>query len=263
MIQASCNNFEPAPLLYIWDHRSLSFSGNGQLAPHHHGAAELIVALDKPFESDLGQERRHTARSLLIPPNVRHQNSHRDHICPILYLDAEGRDYAQLTASMATIDGVYRDFTFESRAREVLKRILAEQPSADVCYDMIHRAIFCDTTAGRISLDPRIAAVLKIIRGDPLTNYSADVLAERVGLSTDRMLHLFSEQVGVPVRTYRAWYRLKLASKLRFEGRSLTEAAHQAGFTDSSHYTKTFRKYYGATPRDMLSHPARGAVFFG
>ncbi len=253
----------PRPILYLWDDRSLSFGGNSQLAPHHHGAAELIVALEKPFMSRLQNGQCVTTRSLLIPPNTQHQNIHQDPICPILYLDAEGKDYRLITSLLEQNAGVFQDLALEKRAGDIFRKIYREQPSAEECYELIQEALFDLRRPVRPLLDPRIGKIIAIIKDNLSENHSIEYLAAEIELSTDRLMHLFSAQVGIPLRKYRAWARLKEATKLYFAGNNLTTAAHAVGFADSAHYTKTFRKYFGTTPSDLLSKRKNLTVFFG
>jgi AraC family transcriptional regulator len=69
--------------------------------------------------------------------------------------------------------------------------------------------------------------------------------AAHVGLSTGRARHLFVEQTGLPFRTYLLWQRLTRAVELYSGGSSLTDAAHGAGFSDSAHLSRTFRRMFG------------------
>jgi AraC family transcriptional regulator len=69
--------------------------------------------------------------------------------------------------------------------------------------------------------------------------------AAHVGLSTGRARHLFVEQTGLPFRTYLLWQRLTKAVELFSDGATLTDAAHGAGFSDSAHLSRTFRRMFG------------------
>jgi len=71
--------------------------------------------------------------------------------------------------------------------------------------------------------------------------------AAHVGLSTGRARHLFVEETGLPFRTYLLWRRLMRATELFSSGSSLTDAAHGAGFSDSAHLSRTFRRMFGTT----------------
>lgn len=71
--------------------------------------------------------------------------------------------------------------------------------------------------------------------------------AAHVGLSSSRARHLFVESTGLPFRTYLLWLRLTKAVELFSSGVSLTDAAHGAGFSDSSHLSRTFRTMFGIT----------------
>lgn len=69
--------------------------------------------------------------------------------------------------------------------------------------------------------------------------------AAHVGLSSGRARHLFVENTGLSFRTYLLWLRLMKAVTLFSAGSSLTDAAHGAGFSDSSHLSRTFRRMFG------------------
>jgi AraC family transcriptional regulator len=70
-------------------------------------------------------------------------------------------------------------------------------------------------------------------------------VAAYVRLSPGRTRHLFVQQTGLPFRTYLLWLRLVRAVGLFASGTSLTEAAHGAGFSDSAHLSRTFRRMFG------------------
>lgn len=71
------------------------------------------------------------------------------------------------------------------------------------------------------------------------------------GLSASRLRHLFVEQTGLPFKTYLLWLRLTRAVESFAAGASLTQAAHQAGFSDSAHLSRTFRRMFGIPPASL------------
>lgn len=100
--------------------------------------------------------------------------------------------------------------------------------------------------------DPRI---LRVIERISVNNDEAlDDVAKAAGvyLSPSRLRHLFVEQTGLPFRTYVLWLKLVRALEIYSEGQSLTEAAHAAGFADSAHFSRTFRRTFGL-PATTLS----------
>jgi AraC family transcriptional regulator len=74
---------------------------------------------------------------------------------------------------------------------------------------------------------------------------SLEEAAAHVGLSSGRARHLFVESTGLPFRTYLLWLRLTKAVDLFSVGTPLTDAAHAAGFADSSHLSRTFKRMCG------------------
>lgn len=73
-------------------------------------------------------------------------------------------------------------------------------------------------------------------------------VAEAVHLSQSRLSHLFGECFGLPFRSYVLWERLRVAMGVLSRGVSLTVAAHEAGFADSAHLTRTVRRMMGQAP---------------
>ena len=69
--------------------------------------------------------------------------------------------------------------------------------------------------------------------------------ASHVCLSPSRASHLFVANTGLAFKTYLLWLRLRRAVALYAGGCSLTEAAHEAGFADSAHFSRTFRRTFG------------------
>lgn len=69
--------------------------------------------------------------------------------------------------------------------------------------------------------------------------------AKVVGLSSGRASHLFVDEAGIPFRTYVLWLRLVRAVEAHSDGMSLTGAAQEAGFADSAHFSRTFKRMFG------------------
>lgn len=96
---------------------------------------------------------------------------------------------------------------------------------------------------------PGVTAALDVLR-DALDQRPVRLrdVAAAVHLSESRLSHLFAQELGITFRAYVRWLRLLRATAAVAEGRSLTEAAHRAGFTDSSHLTRTCRRTFGGPP---------------
>ena len=71
-------------------------------------------------------------------------------------------------------------------------------------------------------------------------------------LSPSRFAHLFSESVGQPFRRYLLWRKLNRAMLAVGRGASLSQAAHEGGFSDSAHLTRTFIQMWGIPPSVMM-----------
>ncbi|WP_418121955.1 helix-turn-helix domain-containing protein [Variovorax sp. 160MFSha2.1] len=101
-------------------------------------------------------------------------------------------------------------------------------------------------------LDPRIDRVLQAIRAHAGQIALRD-LAAVACLSPDRLTHLFAEQVGVSVKRYALWTKVRRTVQQFTGQRSLTDVALVSGFTDAAHMSRTFQRYFGLPPSFLAS----------
>lgn len=100
-------------------------------------------------------------------------------------------------------------------------------------------------------LHPAVHQAVEIIHAQHQYAISADELASRVAMSTSRLLHLFRDQMGTPLRPHLEWLRLIDAFRRIADGESVTDAAAAGGFFDGPHLTRTSQKYFGVRPSDF------------
>jgi AraC-like DNA-binding protein len=211
----------------------------GATGRHAHHAVQLMVAeTELAVVDDRG--RAHRGRRLMIPPDTGHAITVGAHRAVALFVDPGSTLGAALNrrpgwsdGGNAVLDGVRPD---------------EREPRAAV-------AALADALAPEIRRLPapvehpsvlRARALLPAMIADGPVRVS-DVAA-RVGISTSRLTHVFTEQVGLPLRRYVLWLRIMTAIARVAEGGDLTHAAHAAGFADSAHLSRTCRATFGLAP---------------
>ncbi len=100
-------------------------------------------------------------------------------------------------------------------------------------------------------LDKRIEELLEYISSQPLEMLTVKDLSNRMYLSEGRLSHLFKVEMGISLSSYILHEKLKKALRLVFTGSSITDAALEAGFNNSSHFTRTVRDKLGMVPREI------------
>jgi AraC-like DNA-binding protein len=79
-------------------------------------------------------------------------------------------------------------------------------------------------------------------------------LSEQFGISKTKMKRLFKQMYGNSVYSYYQHYRIeKAAFLLKHMNTSVTETAHQLGFSNISHFGRLFKQQYGTTPKNYSS----------
>jgi AraC-like DNA-binding protein len=215
-----------------------------------------------------GDVRWHEGRLAVVPPYRSHRlASAARHVCDIL-IEPETIDAAGLEEPLrAVLQGEGMLDTAQPVLGGLLERLceahdhlaskLDPLPANDAAFDTF---VF-GTTLPKPALDPRVIAALEILKDDDALDASAQELADRTQLSFHRFLHLFSDEVGVPLRTFRSWKRARVWLKHVTEESNLTEVAHRIGYPDSAHFSRSVRQVFGLQPKDVIAGCRRLALY--
>jgi AraC-like DNA-binding protein len=93
--------------------------------------------------------------------------------------------------------------------------------------------------------EPRVAAMIRFIADHLDQQITLSAVSRHAALSPSRASHLFVQHTGLPLKTYILWRRVAHAVKIYGQGSNLTEAAYAAGFADSAHLSRAFRRMFG------------------
>ena len=228
------------PVMLVW--------GPGFVAAaHRHHCVQLLLALHGFLLVRGGRTQPwRKCGAVWIRPDATHQLDARGTTLLIGFVSAESDMGGALSER---IEGEIACVPARQVAR--WRAVLGRTPD-DACAErwlsefLVHRR-------RAVAIHPAVRRVLNRLQ-EPraaLDGLSLKTLAGIAGLSPSRFMHAFTESVGVPVRPYILWLRLQRAACDLMQGASVTSAAHRAGFSDSAHLTRTFRRMLGATPSEL------------
>ena len=81
---------------------------------------------------------------------------------------------------------------------------------------------------------------------------SLGILAKKYGYTPSHFSRIFNAYTGKSLTSYLGTLRAERAAELLSAGRSVTEAAAEAGFLSMRSFYRIFSDVHGATPRDYL-----------
>ncbi len=221
------------------------YSGpGGRAEPHRHLAVQLVRTRSDPFVVTLGVQRIE-AGAVLIPSGVPH-SLEADSPIDLVLIEPEG--------------------TLGSRLQEIAIRVKGQDlrglvppdafdPARVVEYLALEAPEPAPTrTMPSPAVEVAVAYIEQALDGRP----RLEEAAAKAHISSSRMTHLFSAEVGIPFRSYVLWARLRRMVLLVGEGNNLTQAAHGAGFSDSAHLSRVFRGHFGLSPSALLEMELSG-----
>jgi AraC-like DNA-binding protein len=239
-----------APLIYLSDRRAIFI---GQLPAARRtslASSRLILCLSGEMYYQLADDGPVQAcTSLLLPPGLSIAVDTRKAVIADCYLEVLGRDHAVLRQGALEIShGLYRDIPCQQQLATLLRQLLQDAPPAETFFGLLDPLFEDGFAQTGFHVDSRIERVVERIKRSPRECLPVDVMAAEVGLSSSRLLALFKAQVGIPIRRYRLWRRLYQSTARLSAGCSLTEAAMEAGFADSPHFSRTYLNMIGMQP---------------
>lgn len=214
---------------------------------HSHHVLQLTLALSGRVDFDHGAERI-GGEAVAIAPDAPHAFEGTGLVAHVFVASdgKAGREIVRTLCSKRAVAAIPTDLLGDFPAR--LRASFADPHRTDDDLRALGKALIA-RLAGQSSraeaLDPRVAQVIAWVAARLDQAVSLRDVTALVGLSPGRTRHLFVEQTGLSFRTYLLWLRLVRAVEVFADGASLTEAAHSAGFADSAHLSRTFRRMFG------------------
>lgn len=204
-----------------------------QLKRHAHFPIELAFTLSGQLNIKTIHQQYTNIQSIIINSNVPHSFSCLNSECQLYFIDPTSNA------------GEHIEKYYFSKSKDI---VLIDRTEAEH-FKETHILAFEKNNLHLNERDRRIQHCLDWIDA----NYSIEgiqlsMLSEIVFLSESRLAHLFKEQIGIPIHQYILWKKIEMALKRSLEGFSLTDSAYFCGFSDPSHFNKTFKKMFGIYP---------------
>lgn len=96
-------------------------------------------------------------------------------------------------------------------------------------------------------------AAIEYIKSHLEQNLNFEDLSKIACMSRTKFFTEFKLHLGCTPKDFQYQLRLKLAAKLIKQGQAITTVCHTTGFTNSSHFCKSFKQFYQLTPSQFKS----------
>jgi AraC-like DNA-binding protein len=255
---------------------STTYSSGYQMPSHKHASHQLLFAATGAMTVDGDRQTWMIppGRAVLIPAGTPHAiRMWGDVAMRSLYFPAEvGRDRVAIHAtpahSAARFSGPASPFRTDGcrvisvrpLLRELILRV-AELAALDSRVDVeanVMRVLMDELESARIEplllplpSDARAKKAADLVLTNPSDAITADALARRAGLSTRTLERLFRAQTGMRFGLWRQKAKLLESVRVLVEGRSVTDAALESGYSSVSAYIAAFKQTFGCTPGAM------------
>ncbi len=202
---------------------------------HAHPIVEVILALEGDFSVETTDSQYSALNFLLIDANVKHRVFSKECKVQMLMLESNNSLLAEFLKvyDLKEENGLFiPGDNFDET--DFLKAILT----------------FVEEHNLRKTEEERVEACLQLFQNENLEyKEMIQVLTSKVFLSESRLSHLFKETIGISLKKYLVWSRLKKVIDLMLkENKSLLEAGNSVGFYDQAHLSKSFKSTLGISP---------------
>lgn len=225
--------------LLLGEARAAFFGPSLNLEPHTNAVSTIAIALGSPMQLRILDKRGlwtdfEDKEVAIIPGGVLHhlRASPQARIL-FIYLDPRQDFLEQL--SEAQLSRGRAAFLLEDLSQPTMKQV-------ERCFELGTRFFFSS----------KINRVLDALEDQPAIFHTLEDASKLTNLSSSRFRALFMQQVGIPFRRYRLWRKMANVVSNVYSGKNLTEAALDAGFSDSAHLSASFKAMFGIQPSILL-----------
>jgi len=212
---------------------------------HSHMASHVIISMGGKMKV-MSDEEEHVCQGIMIPSGVPHVvDTYGERVLVFLYDN---------TTNVATHIRVLQTLSDEICNVIVESYIEFCNDSASQSYkrleDCILQQLDIDEARDCVT-DERIISAIKYMHSMSSEQISCKEVADFVHLSESRFSHLFKNQVGMTFASYLIYQRIMYVYTQIIRGKSITDAAIEAGFSSSAHFADVNRRVFGVTASNM------------
>lgn len=236
-----------------WDVSQISMlTDNLGASTHSHGMVQFFLALENIPDIQVGRKKLDKPICLFVNKNVKHSVKFHDGIIFTTVIDP--------TSDIGIfIDALMNGNEYYLIDTDVTKKLSKYAYPMIETFDKESYVTFLNQMYLNLGFQPRerqmderITGLLKILEDCNCFDHSVEKYAEELDISTSRLSHLFSEQVGISLKSYLTIHQLEKAFQSILEGSRLTEAAMNAGFDSPSHFAATVKRLMGLPTRKTI-----------
>ncbi|CAH8768543.1 helix-turn-helix domain-containing protein [Paenibacillus dendritiformis] len=224
---------------------------------HIHHYIQVTIGLEHDFDITIANQPLR-ASGVILPSNTSHKLYGGEEWQWYLLVNPESLFGEMLKRAFLPRKNAY---VLDAHSVNQLRHIATESLLTAACpeaymkaFGRTREALGLQASGIDHALDDRIVDVLSCIERSPLHRLTVKRLSERVYLSESRLSHLFKEEVGISLSSYILLQKMETAFHYIFSGHTMTEAALEAGFSSSSHFTRTVRDKLGMPPRAIVQN---------
>lgn len=202
---------------------------------HAHPVLEVIIANQGTFTLNTPEQEFKQLTFAIIDSNITHKLKAEDSILQLLMIESHNSFFSGFLDRLKTPleNGVFVESN-SINASILFNQLLDFSRKNDLAR----------------AQDVRVQKCIEILNGADL-NYHEMIpeIRSKVHLSGSRMSHIFKGHIGISIKKFLVWCKLKKAFHLMItEKVSLVEAAHESGFYDQAHLSNAFKSMFGITP---------------
>ena len=236
---------------------STTYSSGYVIQPHKHAAHQLLFASSGAMTvtGDRTSWMIPPGRAVLIPAGVPHairmwgEVAMRSLYVPV---SAPAPVFEANTCRVISVSPLLRELILRIAELAALdSRVAVEARMMGVLMDELETA-HIEPLLLPLPADVRALKAADWILKNPADGATSKTLARRFGLSERTLERLFRAETGMRFGLWRQKARLLESVRVLVEGRSVTDAALESGYSSVSAYIAAFKQTFGYTPGAML-----------
>jgi AraC-like DNA-binding protein len=215
---------------------------------HKHNFIKIILSRKDDFFITLKQQQKQAYQAVLIQSNIIHklESSDKNNIM-VIYFDAYCFNGMRLKDSkeLFKVLDITNFYTLLDEFYNVKKEGKVDNEFIEYFINNIVN-IFDKEGQTVHKMDYRIEKCLKYI--DKKGSMPINIISNYIDLSPSYFAFLFKQETGLAFRKYLLYKKLMNSLKALHNKENLTASSYDGGFSDQSHFIKTFKNSFGVLP---------------